>query len=119
MLVAKKKSKRKPKLREETFSVVGIRHRLTAEARRALAKETSFVVALKREKLNPVDANAIAVHVIDPRLTRQQIGYMTRQAASVLAPALDAGSLEIESAVVTYVDPDEGNGEMVLSFRML
>lgn len=89
------------------LSVVGLRFRTRTIVRDALVKSTPFRVDLVRERDNRFDENAIKV-VIGPkfkyvRLRGQHMGYLTREAAARLAPALDEGRTTVVRASVTEV----------------
>jgi hypothetical protein len=110
-MAAKKKASNVIKTR-----MVGLQYRLTKQARDMLATHTPFEVRLEREPLNSKDENAIMVWTTDEPAAfhKMQLGYVKRETASVLAPALDAGAVKIAKATITFLHAVEGEGEMTI-----
>jgi HIRAN domain len=105
--MAKKVQKAKPKQKSYDFSVVGIQYRVTLPYRRRLAELTPFPVRLVREPENPHDENAIAVTIAAGTfINGMKIGYLRREVAAVLAPALDEGVIAETKAELTTLDPE-------------
>jgi len=99
--------KAQPKQKSYDFSVVGLGYRVTMPYRRRLAKLTPFPVRLVREPENTHDENAIAVTIAAGTfIDGMKIGYLRREVAAVLAPALDEGIVAETKAEVTAVDPE-------------
>jgi HIRAN domain len=115
-----KTKKPKHKTTSTDFTVVGIRHRFTADSRRELAGLVPFAVGLKREPLNIHDENAIAVLVLDDKLSDfrgMKMGYLTRQVASAWALLIDSGKVEVLSAVIEAVDAEDGTARVKVAIR--
>ena len=112
----KKKAVKSSKPHE--FSVVGIQYRTTLPVRRKLAELVPFSVVLVREPKNTHDPNAIAVQISEGTFVDgMKIGYLRRQVAEVLAPALDSGEVIDTKAEMKMIDPEisEGVAEIWLS----
>jgi hypothetical protein len=113
-MAVKKKSRNIIKTR-----VVGLQYRLSRDARYMLADYAPFKVRVEREQSNSTDENAIAVYTLDePKaFHRMQLGYLPKDVAAVLAPALDNGSVEVTDATVMTMRAVEGDGELKLRIR--
>jgi hypothetical protein len=102
-----------------------LRFRWTKDGRAALARiaDKSDITGIRfvREPDNKYDANAIMVLLPERLMEGRQLGYLHRQAAELLAPKLDSGSLEVVSAKLTALDPDGQHpwnvGSMDVVFR--
>ncbi len=106
------------KKKAQIFTVVGLNYRVTKPVIRELQEAVPFRIVVYREPENTHDENAIAVAVDDRRVAhnKMKIGYLTRQVASVLAPALDDGSRAVHDAVIVSLDPEHGTAEAKISF---
>ena len=113
-------AKKKQKVREKKLevTVVGLTHRITKPTLRSLAMSTPFPIEFKREPQNIHDENAIAVSTSDRTMEFQgQVGYLRRQVAAELAPAMDAGELEITDGWIMDIDSEGGTAEAKLMIR--
>jgi hypothetical protein len=112
------KAKAKWHTREVELTVVGLIYRVTRPMLRTLNEQTPFRVECVREHDNVHDENAIAVEVAERTLGFEgKIGYLRRQVASVFAPAMDAGELEISDGWITVIDTEAGQADVRLTFR--
>jgi hypothetical protein len=103
----KKIPKRKDRPQSRDFSVVGMQYRVTLPVRRELAKSCPFSVHVIREPDNRHDENAIAIEVASgTNIDGMKIGYLRRQVAEVLAPALDSGEVVDVRARMVLIDPE-------------
>jgi hypothetical protein len=109
---------------QHELDVTGLRFRWKRDVRRALAgtirKEDGIVgIRCKREPDNDYDANAIAVYLPTRLLHGRQLGYLRRDAAAVLAPRLDDGSLRIVGVTLAelYAENDWNEGRLVIEFE--
>jgi hypothetical protein len=127
--VAKKPAKRAPVRKKATvtwkhsLAVVGLRFRFKKDGRRAFSdmidKRGSIGgMRLIREPDNKYDANAIMVCLPERVMDGKQIGYIRATSAELLAPKLDAGTLEVRSAKLLWLDPDTdwNEGELEVYF---
>jgi hypothetical protein len=104
------------------LTCVGLQFRWTKDnGRPALKKACPFPVALKREPDNEHDENAIMVLIDgDRKLTKlkgKQLGYLRKNIAALLAPKIDAGTLEAVKLWVIDVDVDSGEATIDARFR--
>lgn len=105
------------------FDVVGIDHRVELEGREYLARMTerdrqSLKCELQREPTNQADSNAVKVVVIDKRAKHKgHIGYLRRNVAAVIAPALDRGTTVVESCRLIMVNPEYSWGRIELKLK--
>jgi hypothetical protein len=105
------------------LEVIGLRFRWKKDGRAALAsmaaKSDITGIRLVREPDNKWDENAIMVMLPERLMGGRQLGYLHRQAAELLAPKLDSGSLEVVSAKLMSLDPgvDYNTGSMDIIFR--
>lgn len=98
------------------FEVVGINYRLTPATMRDMQADLPLLCRLVREPDNSHDENAIKVMEVEK--DNFQIGYLARQVAEVLAPAMDIGKFPFESTcLLTEIDPNLGRGTLVLQRR--
>jgi hypothetical protein len=82
---------------------------------------TPFAVGLKREPGNFHDENAIKVLIVDEKLAAMRalhIGYVRKEIAKFLAPALDKGDVEIETAQIVELDAEYGLGQMEMDVKL-
>jgi len=118
---AKKKSS-KTNMRTKTFSVVGVGHRITMSTLNLIAAkikaEGALGCVLFRERNNPHDENAIKVVLDDDPYNELHIGYLPRIVAAVIAPKWDSGKVEITRAILTSLEPREGEGEVRVTFSI-
>jgi hypothetical protein len=113
--IPQKKSKVKRKM---NFSVVGIQYRVTKPTRRMIRDHLPFKVELEREPTNNHDPNALKVVIakhFDNPYARMHLGYVRKQRAGMLSPALDAGKAQIHEAWVTSLDAEEAVAEMLVT----
>jgi HIRAN domain len=99
--------------------VVGLQYRMSRDARYMLAGYAPFKVRVERDPKNSKDENAIAVYTLDePKaFQRMQLGYLPKDVAAVLAPALDNESVAITDATVMAMRAVEGDGELKLRIK--
>lgn len=112
-----------------TLTVVGLNFRWKAATRQMMPGWCPFPVTLEREPDNRFDADAIKVVIAGTKkltkLNGSHLGYLSNRQeggervgiASMLAPKLDAGQVELVKAWVTEVDPDAGTAVMEARFR--
>lgn len=115
--------KKKGRPHKISMDVVGMQHRVTKTTRGMIAdyvKLLPIMCKLEREPENPADKNAIKVIAANGSpYSGIHLGYIPRVTAEILAPALDKGQAEVLNVTLTSVDPDDGDGEIVLTFRQL
>lgn len=103
------------------FDVVGMDHRVTLEVRENLERQTEqgrLKCELQREPTNQADPNAVKVVLADRRVkSKGHIGYLRRQVAAVIAPALDRGSSEVTSCRLVMVNAKYGWGRIELKLK--
>lgn len=108
------------------LDVIGLKFRWKKELREKLAMtvNTRSVagIRLEREPENEYDENAIAVYLPNRLYDGKQLGYIRRDSAALLAPKMDAGSLEVVSATLTEIRAGEpktpwNEGNLVIRFR--
>jgi hypothetical protein len=103
------------------LSVVGMQYRVTKSTRQMISEHVRndgpLLCKLVREPSNAVDPNAIRVLIADEPYTGLFIGYLTRQVAEVLAPALDKGTAVAGRCVLTDVAPRDGEGEVLVTIK--
>lgn len=106
------------KTKQIEVSVVGLNYRATVSTLKKLASEVPVQCALEREPENEHDENAIKVVITEKPWRRPHggfhIGYVKRETAAAIAPALDAGTFPFNRAWLMSVDPETGRGEMSL-----
>lgn len=99
----------------QQLDVVGVRFRMKADARAALAavlKRKPLKVTLEREHENKYDENAIKVTGVLAG-DDHHLGYVRATSAVVLAPKLDDGSVKFKSAkLVMLYEPKHEDGVM-------
>lgn len=118
---AKDMKRKKKTARKLELSVVGLNHRVDhatlIEMQRALPLKCYF----KREPENAADSNAIQVRVHpdnDFSGANWHFGYLRRQVAAELAPAMDTHEVEVLSCELVSLDMEtqrEGELTVVLS----
>lgn len=108
------KQKKQPATNDVSVSLMGFNHRAIAAERRKIAEACPLVIELRREPLNAHDENAIAVHVLEKPWKGMHIGYVPRALAAMFALKLDRGEMRIEQAWLEEVDPEDGEGSMLL-----
>lgn len=91
--------------------VVGLNYRVTPDNQMKLAEAVPVIVEFEREPLNHFDKNAIKV-VLQSWKPGFHIGYVSRDFAAKLAPALDEGRLRVSLASLEQVDDEWGSGTM-------
>ena len=105
------------------FEVVGAQYRLTHDTMRILAElseSDALRCDLEREPDNSADPNAVRVIITDPRVTGSErffVGYLRRQAASVLGPGLDKKKVELRAAWLESLNPDSGQGVVLVDLK--
>jgi hypothetical protein len=114
-------TKRKGKTWNIEVTCVGMQFRWKMSGRETLARSVPFKVELEREPENEHDENAIKVNLAsDFKLTAlkgKQLGYLRRNVAALLAPKLDAGSIEPVRLWVTEIDAKAGEATLEARFR--
>jgi len=80
--------------------------------------EGALGCVLFRERNNPHDENAIRVVLEDDPYRELHIGYLPRAVAAVIAPKWDSGRVEIKRAILTSLEPREGEGEVRVMFSI-
>jgi hypothetical protein len=105
--------------RKLEFTVVGMQHRVTMSTRRMMIDHLPFHVRIDREPDNVHDENAIRVIVDDADIPYNGIhlGYLPRIVAAVISPAMVERRMRITDAWITDLKPEDGTGEMLLSFK--
>lgn len=121
--------KRKGKTWSINLSVVGLRFRWKRDTISMMPGWCPFPVTLEREPDNRVDSDAIKVMIAgDFKLTKlrgQHFGYISNREvegervglASLLAPRLDAGTVEPVKLWVTDIDVEGGAATLSARFR--
>lgn len=106
------------------LGVVGLRFRFKEGERRALAKMVDkrgpiTGIRLVREPDNKYDENAIRVYLPERIMGGNQLGYLHRQTAELLAPKLDSGSLVVKTAELTELNVADGysTGTLIVTFQ--
>lgn len=116
-------AKGKSKAKTEEFSVVGVSHRITLSTRKMIAarirENGPLGCILMREPKNQADENAIKVILDDGPYSEMHIGYLPRKVAAQFAPRWDAGKVVIKGATLTELTPEDGDGEITVSFRVV
>lgn len=105
------------------LTCVGLQFRWKLSGRETLARAVPFKIELVREHDNDYDENAIAVRIAsDFKLTKlrsKQLGYLRREVAALLAPKMDAGTLQVVKLWVTEIDAKAGDATVQARFRDL
>jgi hypothetical protein len=97
--------------------VVGMSYRgWTKQGRVMLRDRAPFAVTIEREPQNEYDPNAILVKLLKMEIKPEELGYIRRETAVLLAPRLDAGRLIFKSGLSTDVDIDAGLVACTLRF---
>jgi hypothetical protein len=111
---------------QHEVDIVGLRFRFKRDGRRALAdmiaKRGSITgMRLIREPDNRADPNAIMVCLPQRILDGKQLGYLHKETAAVLAPALDSGRTVVLRATLEslYEDEEWNRGNMIVWFKDL
>lgn len=94
--------------------VKGLQYRVLTETIRIMSDVTPLEARIEREPSNTADENAVKVVLCVKPWEDFHIGYLSRAVAAELAPKLDSGELRITQAVVTALDHEEGEGEILL-----
>ena len=95
------------------LQVVGLQYRVAPSTRRMMKDHLPMKVKLVREPRNTKDRNAIKVVVASGSPYKKiHIGYIRRQIAAMLSPAIKRKKIELGEAWVTEIDPAEGLAEM-------
>lgn len=102
---------------ELTLTVKGLRYRVTAETMRIMSDVIPLAARLEREEGNQFDENAVKVILMDKPWKDFHLGYLARSVAAEIAPMLDNSTLEIKAVSVVSIDPDEGEGEILIDGR--
>jgi len=102
--------------------IVGLQHRVTPSTRRKLEEaiqEGTISVRIKREPDNQFDENAIRVIITGAPYKGMHIGYIPRIVAAEMAPSIDNGDIDVETALgeMTDVDAQNGTAMMYLKFK--
>ena len=102
--------------------VVGLRHRVTPQTLLTMQerlKHEIMDVRIEREPHNPADENAIKVIIRRGKFKGMHIGYIPRNVAFIMAPAIDSGNIEISSAQgsIVEIDVQDGTATMLLKFK--
>jgi hypothetical protein len=112
-----------------SLTVVGLGFRWKRETREMMPGWCPFPVKFEREPDNRFDPDAIKVVIAgDFKLTKlrgMHLGYLSNRIqdgervgiATMLAPKLDAGRVEVVKAWVTEVDPGDGTAVVEVRFR--
>jgi hypothetical protein len=101
------------------LEVVGMGYRVTTATLEKIAADCPLSVKLVREPDNSADENAVMVVITEKPYAKPNegfhVGYIMREAASVIAPAMDEGgkAWPYKEAWLMEVDPDTGRGQMV------
>ena len=104
------------KIKTLEVEVAGISYRLTADGMREMQEKLPLICRLEREPHNINDENAIKVIVTEG--DKFHIGYITRQTASVFAPAMDKGSFPFAPDTwLTEIDETTGRGTLLMQRR--
>ncbi len=114
-----------------TLSVVGLRFRWKRDVIAMMPGWCPFPVTLEREPDNRFDPDAIKVMIAGDfklkKLAGKQLGYISNRLdpdsdervglASLLAPRLDAGTVEPVKLWITDIDVEGGGAELSARFR--
>lgn len=95
-------------------TLVGMNYRLTLKTIEQIEQELPVRCQLEREPKNPHDENAIKVLLKFGNWKNLHLGYIAKETAKVIAPAMDAGTFRNKDAWLITVDIDAGRGEMLL-----
>ena len=98
------KPKAKTKVKEITFTVVGLHHRLTPSSLHELEASSPLKVELRREPDNLYDENAIAVWALERPFREMQIGYLRKEVARDIAPKMDRNEFDPQECWITDVE---------------
>jgi len=79
-----------------------------------MARECPLPVYLERDPDNPHDENAIKVYLNAEPWVDFHIGFVARQTASVIAPKMDDGTFNPESAWLMYVHPGKTEAGVIV-----
>jgi hypothetical protein len=121
-MAEKKKTKWVVKKRE--LECVGIQHRVTLSTRRFLkarVESKKMLIEFKREPSNPHDENAISVFAGSDKgnpYKGMQLGYLPREVAKVLAPAIDKGRTEFGPSFMVGVNVEKGTADLQVKLRI-
>lgn len=105
--------------RKIEIGVVGLLHRTTGPTRKlleTLLEKHPIEMKLEREPRNRFDNNAIKVIIGEGKMKNLHIGYVPKEIAKVLAPAMDSGKAKDTRGIMTEIDIHEGTGVMLLKF---
>jgi hypothetical protein len=114
---APKPKKAKPKVAEFTLTVVGLKYRMDKIEMSQLSKlvddEEGVPCQFQREPDNEVDPKAVKVIVQSKyvNFSNRFIGYVRRPSNATLSELLRQGA-EVKLALLTYVDANDGEGEL-------
>ncbi len=106
--------------RELEVSVVGMSYRLTPSTRKSLVRRVeseTIPCEIRREPENMHDENALMVIVGKGEYKGMHIGYLPRQTALVLSPAIDSGEVQSVTGEITDIDAEQGVATMLLQFK--
>lgn len=96
--------------------LVGTRHHVKAQTILEISNCCPMKVKLVREPKNEADPNAIAIYSDDDGTwAGMQLGYVSREVASELAPRLDKKQIQVKRAVLEELDAS-GHGPLVVDF---
>lgn len=99
------------------LTCVGMRHRVTPSTLREMSELAPLKIALKRDKGNIHDENAIAVICVERPWKGMHVGYVPRQTAAEIAPRYDSGKIRFTGGYLNTVDDESGIGEMSVTFE--
>ena len=106
---------------ELVLTMVGLQYRMKQEARKVLAhvvdSEDGIECKLVPEPTNPVDPKAVKVVGVDVdqyRYTNVHLGYINRPVNEKLFDAI-MGGIRVLSCYLTWVDPEQGEGELTVT----
>jgi HIRAN domain len=105
------------KLKRIECDLKGVTNYTTVAMRNVMVGRLPLDVFAEREPDNEYDENAIRIYLV--REPPTHLGYVPRKVAAVLAPALDDGRLEFVKGSLDSLEPQEGIGHLVLTFRRL
>jgi HIRAN domain len=106
--------------RKLRVTVVGMQYRVTASTRQMISahlEKGPLLCKLVREPSNPKDPNAIRVLISDKPYTGMFIGYLTRQVAEIIAPALDQGKVIVGPCVLLDLRVRDGEGDISIMLK--
>lgn len=114
-------AKKTTKVVVATLDLVGMNYRVTKQTRIYMRKwlddNGPILSKLLPEPSNTHDPNAVKVVIDEGPYKGQFIGYISRKHTPVYGPRLLSGEIKVESAHITELWPDDGEGELLVKVR--